>query len=53
MKTEMLAIISGLFSGLVMVDVDHITPYPLFHYIGTVMFFLFLSIFLLINLKKE
>jgi hypothetical protein len=53
MKTETVAIILGLFSGLVMIDVDHITPYPFFHYIGTVMFFLFLSLILLIKLRGK
>jgi len=53
MKTDLIPIILGLFSGLVLVDVDHITPYPIFHYIGTVMFFFFMSIILLINLRGE
>jgi hypothetical protein len=52
-KTDILGAIMGLFGGLVLIDVDHFTLYPIFHYMGTVMFFFFIAIILIIKMRDE
>lgn len=41
---ELLGMIIGLLGGLVLIDVDHLLPYPLFHWWGSAFFFVFFGI---------
>ena len=34
----------ALLCGLVLIDLDHFTPYPIFHWMGSVLFWLFFGI---------
>jgi len=51
-KTKILhwLLISGaLFLGLVFIDVDHVIGYPVFHWMGSVMFFVFFGVGLVVR----
>lgn len=52
-KIEIFLLLLAIGIGSIGIDIDHFTPYPLFHYGGTILFFLFFAIGLVIFRKEE